>query len=65
MDFAGSSPQQWHSAINAAFNISYATAVYPIKAMLAPRIPNNNRLIRPIHITAPEGSIVNCTFRRP
>jgi N-methylhydantoinase B len=65
MDFAGSSPQQWHSAINAAFNISYATAVYPIKAMLAPRIPNNDGLIRPIHITAPEGSIVNCTFPAP
>ncbi|MFZ4847813.1 MAG: hydantoinase B/oxoprolinase family protein [Caldilinea sp.] len=65
MDFAGSSPQQWHSAINAAFNISYATAVYPIKAMLAPRIPNNDGLVRPIHITAPEGSIVNCTFPAP
>ena len=65
MDFDGSSPQQWHSAINAAFNISYATAVYPIKAMLAPRIPNNDGLVRPIRITAPEGSIVNCTFPAP
>lgn len=65
MDFAGSSPQQWHSAINAAFNITYATAVYPIKAMLASRIPNNDGLVRPIHITAPPGSIVNCTFPAP
>ncbi len=65
MDFAGSSPQQWHSAINAAFNISYATAVYPIKCMLAARIPNNDGLIRPLNITAPEGSIVNCTFPAP
>jgi N-methylhydantoinase B len=65
MDFAGSSPQQNHSAINAAFNISYSTAVYPIKAMLAARIPNNDGLVRPIHITAPEGSIVNCTFPAP
>ncbi len=65
MDFAGTSPQQWHSAINAAFNISYATAVYPIKAMLAPYIFNNDGLIRPIRMTAPEGSIVNCTFPAP
>lgn len=65
MDFAGSSPQQWHSAINAAFNISYATAVYPIKCMLASRIPNNDGLVRPLRITAPEGSIVNCTFPAP
>ena len=65
MDFTGSSPQQNHSAINAAFNISYSTAVYPIKCMLAPRIPNNDGLVRPIHITAPGGSIVNCTFPAP
>jgi N-methylhydantoinase B len=65
MDFAGSSPQQSHSAINAAFNISYSTAVYPIKCMLAAHIPNNDGLVRPIHITAPEGSIVNCTFPAP
>ena len=65
MDFAGSSQQQNHSAINAAFNISYSTAVYPIKCMLAARIPNNDGLVRPIHITAPEGSIVNCTFPAP
>jgi N-methylhydantoinase B len=65
MDFAGSSPQQNHSAINAAFNISYSTAVYPIKCMLASHIPNNDGLVKPIHITAPEGSIVNCTFPAP
>ncbi len=65
LDFAGTSPQQWHSAINAAFNISYATAVYPIKAMLASHIFNNDGLVRPIHMTAPEGSIVNCTFPAP
>ena len=65
MDFAGSSPQQWHSAINVAFNISYSTAVYPIKCMLVARIPNNDGLVRPLHITAPEGSIVNCTFPAP
>ena len=65
MDFTGSSEQQNHSAINAAFNISYSTAVYPIKCMLASHIPNNDGLVKPIHITAPEGSIVNCTFPAP
>ena len=65
LDFTGTSPQQDHSAINAAFNISYSTAVYPIKCMLASTIPNNDGLVRPITITAPEGSIVNCTFPAP
>ncbi len=65
MDFTGSSPQQDHSAINAAFNITHATAVYPIKCMFAAHIPNNDGLVKPLHITAPEGSIVNCTFPAP
>ena len=64
-DFAGSSPQQQGAAINAAFNITYATAVIPIKCMLVPRIPNNDGLVRPLRVTAPEGSIVNCTFPAP
>jgi N-methylhydantoinase B len=64
-DFAGSSPQVRDAAINAAFNLTYATTVYPIKCMLAARIPNNDGLVRPLHITAPKGSIVNCTFPAP
>ena len=64
-DFAGSSPQRQGAAINAAFNMTYATAVIPIKCMLAPRIPNNDGLVRPLRVTAPEGSIVNCTFPAP
>ena len=65
IDFAGSSPQQPDAAINAAFNITYATAVYPIKCMLAAEIPNNDGLVRPLQISAPEGSIVHCTFPAP
>lgn len=64
-DFAGSSPQRRNAAINTAFNLTYATAVYPIKCMLAPRIPNNDGLVRPLRVTAPEGSIVNCKFPAP
>jgi N-methylhydantoinase B len=64
-DFAGSSPQQRDTAINAAYNMTYATAVIPIKCMLAPHIPNNDGLVRPLRVTAPEGSIVNCAFPAP
>lgn len=64
-DFAGSSAQVRHAAINAAYNMTYSTAMYPIKCMLAPRIPNNDGLVRPLHVTAPEGSIVNCRFPAP
>ncbi len=64
-DFDGCSPQQWDAAINAAFNMTYATAVYPIKCMLVPHVPNNDGLVRPLTVVAPEGSIVNCTFPAP
>ena len=64
-DFTGSSEQQWHSAINAAYAISYSTLVYPVKCMLASKIPNNDGLVVPIKMVAPEGSIVNCTFPAP
>ncbi|NJM06047.1 hydantoinase B/oxoprolinase family protein [Candidatus Gracilibacteria bacterium] len=53
-DFAGSSPQQWDAAINAAYNMTYATAVYPIKCMLVPHVPNNDGLVRPLTVVAPE-----------
>lgn len=64
-DFEGSSPQVRNAAINAAFNMTYSTTVYPIKCMLVPRIPNNDGLVRPLHVRAPEGSIVNCRFPAP
>ncbi|MEX2355391.1 MAG: hydantoinase B/oxoprolinase family protein [Thermaerobacterales bacterium] len=64
-DFAGTSPQVRNAAINSAFNMTFAQTVYPIKCMLVPRIPNNEGLVRPLHVTAPEGSIVNCRFPAP
>lgn len=64
-DFAGTSPQQENAAINIAFNMTYAGTVYPIKCMLTPRIPNNQGLTAPLHVSAPEGSILNCTFPAP
>jgi len=64
-DFDGCSEQQWDAAINAAFNMTYATSVYPIKCMLVPHVPNNDGLVRPLTVVAPEGSIVNCTFPAP
>lgn len=64
-DFGGTTPQHRNAAINASYNITYATTVYPIKCMLASRIPNNDGLVRPLHVTAPEGSILNCTFPAP
>lgn len=64
-DFTGSSPEQRNAAINVAFNMTYADAVYPIKCMLAAAIPNNDGLVRPLHVHAPAGSILNARFPAP
>jgi N-methylhydantoinase B len=65
IDYTGSSPQRHDAAINSAFNSTYATSMYPFKCALAPEVPNNEGLFRPIHVSAPEGSILNATFPAP
>ena len=65
IDYTGSSPQRPDAAINSAYNSTYATSMYPFKCALAPETPNNEGLFRPIHVTAPEGCILNATFPAP
>ncbi len=65
VDYAGTSPQVWHAAINCTFNTTFASTMYPFKCALVPRIPNNEGLFRAIHVSAPEGCILNCAFPAP
>jgi N-methylhydantoinase B len=60
IDFAGSSPQS-RSGINVVLNYTHAYASFAVKAALAPEVPHNEGSFRPVHVTAPEGSILNCT----
>lgn len=65
VDYTGTSPQTRLGAINCVYNVTHAGTMYPFKCALAPRIPNNEGLFRPIHVSAPEGCILNCTFPFP
>jgi len=65
VDYAGTSPQTRKGAINCVYNVTYSSTMYPFKCALAPRIPNNEGLFRPVHVSAPEGCILNCTFPYP
>ncbi len=65
VDYAGTSPQTEGAAINCTYNTTRSSTMYPFKCALAPAIPNNEGLFRPIHVSAPEGSILNCTFPHP
>jgi N-methylhydantoinase B len=59
IDFAGSSPQsRW--GINVVLNYTHAYASFAIKAAISADVPHNDGAFRPVHVTAPEGSILNC-----
>src|SRR5690348_5316191 len=59
IDFAGSSPQS-SRGINVVLNHTHAYASFAIKAAVSPDVPHNEGAFRPVHVTAPAGSILNC-----
>ena len=61
VDLDGSSPQvNWGG--NVVFNFTFAYVFMAVKSMFAPDIPNNDGCARPIMLSAPEGSVLNCKF---
>lgn len=58
VDYAGTSPQM-DRAMNSVLNYTYAYTVYPLKCILDPETPNNEGSFRALHMSAPEGSILN------
>jgi N-methylhydantoinase B len=59
IDFDGSSPQS-PRGINVVLNYTHAYASFAIKAAVSPEVPHNEGAFRPVHVTAPPGSILNC-----
>lgn len=64
VDFAGTSDAIGRG-INVALNYSAAYTTYGIKCAISPDIPNNEGSFRPVTVTAPEGSILNCQRPSP
>lgn len=61
VDLTGSSPQvDWGG--NVVYNFTYAYVHMAIKSIFDPEIPNNDGSAAPIHLIAPEGTVVNCKF---
>ena len=61
VDLEGSSGQvNWGG--NVVFNFTFAYVFMAVKSMFAPDIPNNEGCARPIRLSAPEGTVVNCAF---
>ncbi|MFJ1760796.1 hydantoinase B/oxoprolinase family protein [Amycolatopsis sp. NPDC088138] len=59
LDFAGSSPQS-RRGINVVLNYTRAYASFAVKAAISPAVPHNAGSFRPVHVSAPEGSVLNC-----
>jgi N-methylhydantoinase B len=61
VDLTGSSPQvEWGG--NVVHNFTYAYVHMAVKSVFDPDIPNNDGVAAPIHLIAPEGTVVNCRF---
>ena len=61
-DFAGSSPQIDRGGLNCTMIYSQGHTYYPMACLLTPDVPVNEGCFEPITVTAPEGTIINCTF---
>ncbi|MEX2542070.1 MAG: hydantoinase B/oxoprolinase family protein [Trueperaceae bacterium] len=55
-------PEQPMGGINCTMNYTAAHTVYALKCILTPDIPSNAGCFRPIEVTAPEGSVLNCVY---
>jgi N-methylhydantoinase B len=58
VDFTGSDPQV-EGSVNAVEAITYSACFYVFRCLLAEDVPVAAGLMRPIHVVAPEGTIVN------
>lgn len=59
LDFAGNPPQV-RAPLNMVWTALLATVYYAVKTVVNPTILPNAGMYRPIRVSAPEGSIVNC-----
>ena len=64
IDLAGSSPQSTYG-INCTLVYTYVWAMYTIKCIACPTVPNNEGTFAPIRVVAPEGCFLNPTFPAP
>ena len=64
LDYTGTSPEVGR-ALNTVLNYTEAYSCYPLKCALDPSTPRNEGTYRMVHVTAPEGSILNPRFPAP
>lgn len=58
VDFTGSAPQV-QGSVNANFAVTLAATMYVFRCLIEDDVPFTAGILRPIHVIAPEGSVVN------
>ena len=58
VDFSGTAPQV-PSSVNAVFAVTWAAVFYVFRCLLPPGAIATAGLMRPVHVIAPQGSVVN------
>jgi N-methylhydantoinase B len=64
VDYEGSSPES-ERGINVVLNYTAAYTTFGVKCAISPEVPNNDGSFRPVHVSAPEGSILNARHPAP
>ena len=54
------SPPQVRAGINMTYTALLSTVYYAVKTLVDPTILPNAGLARPLHVSAPEGTVLNC-----
>ncbi len=62
VDWTGAPAELPVGAMNCTYTYTAAHTVYALKSILTPEIPSNAGCFRPLHVRAPEGSVLNCRY---
>lgn len=60
VDWAGAPPQVARGGVNCTLSYTMAHSAYALKCLLSPEVPSNAGCYRPLAVSAPAGSILNC-----
>lgn len=54
------SPKQVRDGLNVVYTALLSTVYYAVKTVVDPNVPPNAGIARPLHVTAEEGTLLNC-----
>ena len=62
VDYPGAPPEFPQGGANVTLSYTVVNTHYLLECVLAPHLPHNEGSIRPLHVTAPDGSALACRF---